>query len=206
MLTVACVLKSGGEYTQDHVRHLRDGVARHLALEHRFVCLTDTPMSDVHSILLQHDWPGWWSKIELWRPGLFDGPVIYLDLDTVICRPIDDIVLGHRFTVLRNMWVADGHPRIGSGLMAWNADLSAIYETFRTDPPWFQSQCVTKDNWGDQGFIQRHTPIAPERWQTRHPGRVVSFKRECQAGVPPRASIICFHGQPRPWTTPFWDL
>ena len=208
MLTVCCVLRSGGDYGWRHVRHLRAGVRKWLFAPFRFVVLTD--MQDDYFICepLIHGWPGWFSKIEMFRPGLFPGETLYFDLDSVIVGPLDHLVTGHRFTVLRNMWVEPGHPRIGSGLMAWRGDLSAIYEAFRVDPARHMAECVTKDRWGDQGFIQWHAPVPMERWQDKHPGAVVSWKRGVlpnHGRVPADASIVVFHGLPRPWTTSLWN-
>lgn len=116
---------------------------------------------------------------------------------------LDAIVLGHRFTVLQNFW-ADAYRepgRIGSGLMAWDCDLSGIYESFRHDADRYLAEYKTKAKWGDQGFIKDHAPVEPERWQTKCPGRIVSFKKHVRPsrGVPAGASVVCFHGQPRPW-------
>ena len=47
---IACVLKSGGDF---------------LPAE-EFICLTDLDL-DCQTLALDHDWPGWWSKIELFR-------------------------------------------------------------------------------------------------------------------------------------------
>lgn len=205
-LTVACVLKSGGEYKPEHVLALRAGVARHLSLPHRFVCLTDTPITDVNCILLHHDWPRWWPKLELWRPGVLTGPVLYIDLDTLIVGPIDDLALGHRFTVLRNVWVEADSPRIGSGLMAWDCDLSHIYRQFCTSPEAYMAAGTTRENLGDQGFIQHYAPVPMDRWQDRFPGMVVSYRRHCARGVPAGASIVCFGGPVRPWDTALWGM
>jgi hypothetical protein len=204
MLSVACVLKSGGEYKPEHVIRLRDAVARWLSLPYLFTCLTDIPQPDYHCILLKDDWPGWWSKISLFRPGLFAGPTLYLDLDTLITGPLDDIATGHRFTVLRNVWVDPPSPRIGSGVMAWDTreapGLASIYERFVDNPARHMRQPQVADNLGDQGFIQRSMPFPAERWQDKHPGRVVSWRRHCAGGgVPPGASIVCFGGKVRPW-------
>lgn len=204
MLTVACVLRDGGEYHAGHVQALAERVDRHLTLPHRFVCLTDTLVTGIDVVMLEHDWPGWWAKIELFRPGLFDGPVLYLDLDTIPVRNMDEIAVGHTFTVLRNFWVEPGHERIGSGLMAWNTDLSAIYEAFRRDPS-VRDQYVEKQAWGDQGFVQQWAWKA-DRWQVKHPGKVVSYKMHCGEGIPQGAAVVCFHGQPRPWATRLWRL
>lgn len=208
MLTVACVMKSGGEYTPYHVKALAASVRKHLTRRHRFVCLTDIPKkmpANVMPIELPDDWPGWWSKICLFKKGLIEGPVFYMDLDTIPVRNIDDLVLGHRFTVLRNFWTTTG--LIGSGLMAWNYDLSPIYHAFKLDPQQFIDTYKTRERWGDQGFIFHHTPIKYEMWQRLHPDRIVSWKLGCHAGqVPKSASIVCFHGVPRPWNTPLWSV
>lgn len=197
MLTVATVLKSGGEYRPEHVAALRDGFRRHLSLPHRFVCLSDMN-APCETIPLEHRWKGWFSKIELFRPGLFDGPVFYADLDTVIVGPLDDLVTGHLFTVLENFW---SKARIGSGLMAWSIDLSKIYDDFAVAPKRHMAECTTTEKWGDQGFIRFHTPVEPERFQTISPGKVVSFKKHVLPArrVPDRAAVVCFHGQPRPF-------
>lgn len=209
MLTVVCVLKGGGDYRPEHVHALRDGVARNLTTPHQFVCLTDMAVDCDHLWLLR-GWPGWWSKMELFD-GRITGPTLYLDLDTIITGPLDEIVIGHTFTVLRNFWAVEYNEpnRIGSGLMAWDEDLSAIYKTFASKPDHFLCKYKTKGgsstfiraHFGDQMFIQHHTPILMERWQDKFPGKVVSFKKHVlpNGGVPKGASICCFHGVPRPW-------
>lgn len=202
MLIVACVLRSGGEYGPEHVLRLRGQVATALSRPHRFVCLADCAVEGVETRALLHDWPRWWAKLELFRPGLFDGPVLYLDLDTSLFGRIDDMALGHRFTVLRNVWVNPPNPRIGSAVMAWDGDLSALYAAFAADPERHMAECVTKEKFGDQGFIQTHAPIAMQRWQDLFPGRVVGFRRDCANGIPAGASIICFGGPVRPWSLP----
>ena len=59
----------------------------------RFVCLTNVPDEfdeTMEVIPLKHNWKGWWSKLELFRPGVFeDGDrVFYLDLDSVIVQSL----------------------------------------------------------------------------------------------------------------------
>lgn len=196
MLTVACVLKTGGEYNPGHVRALRDDIREHVKVPYRFVCLSDLPGKGYDVIRLRHDWRGWFSKIELFS-GVLTGPVFYLDLDTRIVGPIDDMVTGHRFTVLENF---HSPARIGSGLMAWDADLTEIYRVFLTNPAAFMAEYVTTERWGDQGFIKFNSPIEPERWQSKHPGRVVSARLIEKSGVPAGASIVCYGGPRRPWT------
>lgn len=80
-LTAVCInqdnyLGRGEEY----VSKLRNMVARNLTVPYEFVCLTDLPRK------------GWWSKLELFKPGRFTGPVLYLDLDIIITANIDHLV------------------------------------------------------------------------------------------------------------------
>lgn len=209
MLTVACVLRSGGDFHADHVRHLQDGVRRWLTLPNRFVCLTDTPVAGVDCITDQNLPPKWWGKLTLFKRGLFNSPVFFADLDTVIVGPLDQIVTGHRFTVLDNFWngkrgLAGEARYIGSGLMAWDCDLSPIHDAFAADPARFMAEYQTKEKWGDQAFIRDHTPVPVDRWQEKHPGAVFGFKHHCKNGVPAGASVVCFGGRPRPWHTDLW--
>lgn len=89
-LTVACVLKSGGDFDAEYVERLRDGVSKHLG-PHRFVCLSDVPVP-CERISLKHDLPGWWSKMELFRPDTGLGDIFYLDLDTVIVGDLSPLL------------------------------------------------------------------------------------------------------------------
>lgn len=95
-LTVACVLWVGDfrkrNYTPEWVRKLRNMVARNLFVPHRFVCLSNVEIDDVERLPFKHDWPGWFSKIELFRPGNgLEGRVLYLDLDVLITGNLQPI-------------------------------------------------------------------------------------------------------------------
>jgi hypothetical protein len=210
MLTVACVYKGGvwtpsklpGGYGPRHVERLRKLAARYLTVPHRFVCLTDDVAGvaeavagnhkhPVELIPLIHGWPGWWSKLELFRPGLLTkGRVLYIDLDTDIVGNIDHMVGNKKFTVLLNL-SSRKRGRIGSGLMFWNGDYSYLYKVFREEP----DKCMgvyskTSDRWGDQGLLQEHLD-SWLCWQDLFPNQVRSFKLD-----KPHASdrIICIHG------------
>ena len=188
---VACVLRSGGDYAVDYVEHLQAGLAEHTPSA-RLVCLSDCAVP-CERIPLIHDWPHWWPKIELFRPGLFSGPVLYLDLDTLIVGDLSPLMEHpHRFTALTDFLTpARG---IGSGVMAWNGDYSHIYHRFSEDPEGWQARCRNGRNaWGDQGFIGQQ--VKADRWQDIYPNAIQSAKVRGPRG---RARIICFHGKPRP--------
>lgn len=198
-LTVACVLKSGGDFDERYVLALRHGVDKNLHKNHRFVCLSDVSITCCERIRLEHGWKGWWSKLELFRQGLFDDDmVLYLDLDTLIVGDMDPLLdIDHKFSMLHGFRHVE---RRASGVMIWRGDYSHLYEemVLRADEildpdtqqflPWDQD-FIDKNVQKFYGF--RPTPIQP-----MFP--VFSYKRHCKEGLPRRASIVCFHGVPRP--------
>jgi len=156
----------------------------------------DEPFLTLHDGNLKHDWPGWWSKMEMFS---YPGPVLYMD---VACRPVGDLTplleaaISHKFIVIRDF---NTHQRnVQSGVMAWNGDMSYLYRQFRQDPEGHMARFVTPRWWGDQGFIEAHAG-SWEYWQDVVPGAVVSYKKNCQDKVPEKAKIVCFHGKPKPW-------
>lgn len=198
MLTVACVYKPGGGFSDDYVYRLRDGVKQHCQAEHNFVCLTSQRLKSVETIPLAQDWIGWWNKLQLFKKDQFSGPVVYFDLDTMIVGDITDIVSKpQEFAVLSDFY---GKHRINSGVMAWNADKdwSALYELFDASRVPEYSQSMEK--WGDQGWIENNLLEPPARLQDQFPGKIVSYKADIrkQNAVPEGAAIVCFHGKPRP--------
>ena len=185
--TVLTVLRSGGDYTFEHVERLR-AQCEQTTPGVRFFCLHDEAML--------HRWPGWWAKMELFR---FTGPVLYMDLDTAVVgnlTPLLDAATEHDFIALRNPLPTPS--RFGSGLMAWRGDMSHVYTRFRRDPRIHMSRCNTQQLWGDQGFISEDCPN-PVLWQDLFPGEILSWKVDCKQGIPETACVVYFHGQPRPW-------
>jgi hypothetical protein len=204
VLTVACVLRSGGIYDAEWVRKLRDGVAGNLTLPHRFFCMSDVDVPCEHAPLL-NDWPGWWSKIELFRYGLFVGPVLYLDLDTVVVGSLDTIAVHpHRFTMAHEFY----RPHLlCSTAMAWHGDYSFIYEAFEADSVGiarrYDLELPRTGRIGDQAFIEDNLRAAGDQVATfrdlfgEH--SVASYKvHECQAAPPTDAAVVAFHGSPKP--------
>lgn len=189
MLTVACVLRASPDYDAEYVERLWRGVADNLDQEHRFVCLSDVPVP-CERIPLVTDWPGWLSKLELFRPELFDGPTIYLDLDSVVIGPLDEIAsYPHRFSMLSDFYTPK-YP--ASGVMGWCGDYTHIFTDFKAE--FIPEYRTFSPHRGDCGWIVTNVGHQVERLQTIHDGLFGSYK----AGVPNTASIVCFHGKPRP--------
>lgn len=196
MLTVACVLKSGGIYDASWVVRLQAGVSRHLPIEHRFVCLSDVDVP-CERIALEHDWPGWWSKIELFK---LKAPVLFFDLDTAIVGDLSDIarevVAIPGFHLLRDFYRHDGW---GSGVMGWSGptaanDVLRWYRAFESDPEFWMKTCGGA---GDQNFIERMQHRVTRCWHPDVARGIVSYKIHCRNGIPDAARVVCLHGKPK---------
>jgi hypothetical protein len=199
-LTVYTVLRTGGDFGREYVERIARGVERHLPGVD-FRCLSDDSGVTGH-MALDHDWPTWWSKLELFRPDL-RGDILYLDLDTVICGGLSEIAGVGRLTVLRDFYHYFAHGRangIGSGLMYLpEADRAAIWERWIADPSHWMAQC---GQFGDQRFLELiGLRESAARWQDLVPGQVVSYKAHCRDQRPPDARLVCYHGKPRPHET-----
>lgn len=194
MIRIVCVLRSGGEYRPEHVIRLRDQVARHLAGA-RFLCLADVTVPGVDCVPLYSDWPGWWAKMELFRPGL-DGDLLYMDLDSAIVGDLSEMAGIGRLTIMRDVYRPAGLQ--SSVMFLPELDRPAVWRRFRADPARWMTRYRPG---GDQAFLEKAWAGSPPAlWQEQLPGQVVSWKVHVQGrGFPAGARFIAFHGRPRPW-------
>lgn len=213
MIAFACVLQNAPKcpYTVEYITRMQATIFQAYRYVHAFFVLTDLPRPswfvDTATQMCHWEeingWPGWWSKIELFRPGRFHGfdRVVYFDLDTVIYNL--DWVHGlpsDRFAALTD-WLEP--PWMNSSVMSWEPgnDTDEIYRRFASNP--IEYQRIYRrypDMWGDQGFIQgmlQHVGKPIAYLQDLFPGEFTSFKVH---SVPEkqRSSVVCFHGRPRP--------
>lgn len=197
MLTVICVLRSGGIYDASWVEKLKNACERNLP-PHTFNCLSDVPVP-CNRIPLQHDWPSWWAKIELFRPGVIDGPTLYLDLDTIVVGKVEILRNGVDFAMLQSFWIPD---MVGSGVMYFSGENVPhhIYEKFAKQPQAYikhHERNAEGTYVGDQAFIWDAMKHDVPRINDYLPG-IKSYKMNCIRRLPEDASIVCFHGRPRP--------
>lgn len=194
----------------EYVEKLYRGVSRNLG-QFEFVCFTDDPDPYSEGIikreLPQPGIKGWWNKLALFKPGVFnDGDrVLFLDLDTVITGSLDRIaaydgefaMLGPFFANVSAIFAGNQ-----SGVMAWRGGFGApIWETF-------EAQGYPEIPGGDQAFINA-LKLNPDCLQDKFPGAIMSFKAE-GGRAPADESIVCFHGLPRPhqcngWVKDYWN-
>lgn len=215
MLRICCV-KVGSAYDARYVNLLANMCTRNLEVgtPGTFHCFTDDPSGldehiQAHSV--PHGFNGWWAKLHLFQDEHFDDGdrIVYIDLDTVILGPLDDIVKydGH-FAILRDFFKP--HDDMQSAFMAWPANTQqAILDKWNAmDRPELKG--------GDQELVQlslEERGVKPDFWQDLFPKKFVSYKAGSYKRVPPRgASVICFHGQPKPhncganWIDGVWKI
>ena len=202
MATLVTVLKSGGRYDAVWVERLARGVRRFAPAFDRIVCLTDMPLAvpGVEGVALRHGWPGWWSKMEAFRPGLATGTVLLCDLDTVFAGPADALAEPGLAAMEDYFHVG----RLSSALLRWEGDaLAFVYETFAADPArWMEpGSCGPVPNGvhGDQVVIDhllRERGVRPAFLQRRHPG-LLDFYDPARSTCGP---VVIFIGPSKPDT------
>lgn len=209
MITIALVLKSGGPYTPDYVIRLVNSIKKNASVPYQIVCLTDMEIDEpsVHSIPLKHNWPGWWSKIELFRPDIALSKTVYMDLDTLVVGNIDellDLAAKDEFYVLRGFNQRQGLPpqslNFATGVMVGGfSSLPDVYHTFAADS--LRHIAVERTNWrcGDQGFISDITGVNIPSIQSQLPENYIVGRKITSDGniIPKEARVICWSGEPR---------
>lgn len=191
MLTVWAVCV-GTKYSAGDVYMLRDMVARNLSMPYQFRCLTDRVMPFVDCFIPAETWPGWFSKLLLFKYSM--GPSLYLDLDSVVAGPLDGLV-STRLSMPAN-WGQSGHGGCQSSVMSWCGDYSGLLDNF--DPSKIDANGLTYEGcWGDQEYITREFGNPGGAFINAMRG-VLSYKYHCQNGLPEGAKVVCFHGEPKP--------
>jgi hypothetical protein len=185
-----------GPFFAKYVRVLREAVSAHLSLPHRFVCLSDVAVP-CERVAFHWLWPGAWAKLELFRHGLFDGPVLYLDLDTVVLGGLDELAR----VALDGEFAAVSHRAGGldAAVMAWRVDCSPLYRRYAWLPEYWNRR---HRDVGHRGYIEAGLRRAGVAWRAIEktlPGSVVDYA-DLRAGAvaPPSARLCVFHGRPRP--------
>jgi hypothetical protein len=196
----------------EYIDKLKASVARHLEAQHWFCCLRldSEPVRSEESgergnpsPLTPHPSPvfgGWFRKLEIFRPGRFTGRVLYLDLDSVIVGALDPLAYRKGAVHLKDwgwkdnvhfggVWSFDAEQE---GRRIWEAYNDSVPANFKDDQDWLTSLGI----WG---------PLPPHL--------VRSYRYHCsQNSPPPGASVVAFHGRPKPhemltpWVKEAWRL
>ncbi len=195
-LTVWCVC-TGDKYNTGYVYALKEAVDKFLTVEHEFKCITEHDLDGITTIKPVVEYAGWWSKLNLFAPGVATGKSLYLDLDVVITKNIDYLVeYTDTFSAPAN-WAQSGHGGIQSSVMCWQGNWHHPFENFDYEKD-------SKRLWGDQEFLWE---LLVDDWQ-KIPN-IGSYKYHCRNDIPDWLNIMCFHGKPDPhevkdeWILPF---
>lgn len=202
MSTLITVLKGGGRYDARWVERLARGVRCHAPAFTRILCLTDGPLAvdGVARVPLRHDWPGWWAKMEAFRPGLSEGTTLLCDLDTVFTGPAD--ALARPGLAAMEDYFHEG--RLSSALLRWDGDeLAGLYARFAAEPErWMTAgSCGPVPNavHGDQVVIDhllRREGVRPRFFQEIAPGLLDFYDPRRDAHGP----VVIFIGEAKPDT------
>jgi hypothetical protein len=212
MNQVICVLKSGGIYSAKDVDKLQSQVKRHLSVPHEFVCLSDVDVS-CKRIALEHDFEGWWSKIELFRPGVIQAKTVYLDLDMVILGDFATIFDRQEDFAMMENFNRSGFP--SSTIMFFNHKSPLeVYKRFVVNSEyWLKYHKDHRDGpyLGDQAFIWDSLGRNVSLFQPQEYG-IKSYRKQIlpTGNLPKHAKIISFAGPYKPhnvqheWLTAAW--
>jgi hypothetical protein len=171
MINITCVLRQGGKvgYDPTWVDKLHNSIKRNVTLPYKFVCLSDCDVN-CDRIELEKGSPGFWAKLQLFKPGLFTGPVMYFDLDTVICKNIDSIIKnsqGKKFV----MWIESDRQIHSSAMMYWEGDYSFLWDIYKSkDFAYWKKTFCEPPLYGDQALISQNTThelfldYCPKEW------------------------------------------
>ncbi len=222
IIDCACVIHSSG-YTWEYVEKLHSmlervrpgGIRLHVYTEHH----RSVPPHMVKHCL--EEWPGvggpkksWWYKLQLFNRDLFNGNLLYFDLDTVIVREIDWITkldLNYLWAIRDFRYLQTPEKQgLNSSVMWFNVPrVSWLWDEFKS-----QDIATTIRRYpGDQDYIQHQLGInryrlMPEsqfqswRWQCIDGGYDFARRRHKIPGagvnIDPRTSVLVFHGHPKP--------
>ena len=233
MKRVVICMKWGDLYGPDYVNVLFNAVGKNLAQPFRFVCLTDC-YDGLHSDIETFPIPdigctpemwkhGAWPKLSVFASNLYDlsGRALFIDMDTVICGKLDQFFEVKAPLIAIDTgenWHPGGQPGqvnalVGTGIFAFDiGGQTQILNEFQKNPQMAFETCGLEQVW-----VQK-TASSIAYWPL---GWVISFKNWLRQPIgfdifmapkepPEAASIVAFHGDPRPIslvrsTLGFWD-
>lgn len=206
----------GSSYSAQHVIDLYHQICANLAYPVKFHVYTEASRK-VAEPFIHHALPdltathGWWYKMALFNSSLYAGPLLYLDLDIVIANDLTwitrldtDHIWGIRD--FRKLWDP-----------AWNGYNSSVlwFDTRKFDWLWkdFNTDIMQKfygdQDWITEKIIPQDRRFFPDesmvswRWQCKDGGwdhKSRSYKHVGAGTSTLGASVLVFHGDPKPWS------
>ena len=192
----------GDKYPDYYVQRLQREVRKYLSKPHRFVCITDREIDGVETMPFPEDYPGWWSKVALFKSGVASGTNLWLDLDVVLTGSLDDMLdkYGNSPLAMPTNWANSGHGGCQSSVMIWadNAMARKIYEQFDPSIAYWPPRNEPGVLWGDQEWITDLRDSREIKVEPIDPAWIRSYKYHCRGGLPHDCRVVVFHGDPKP--------
>ena len=204
MLNIVCINAGnyqgiGAEYVNALCHHIKDNCTENF----EFTCFTD----DEYLLTCPETKPipeenlsGWWNKVALFKPGVFErgDRVLYLDLSAIPRKNIDALAgRTEPFIMVQPFGASGPFGGLQSSVMAWTVSerTEAIWEVYEAKG--------RPQDWpgGDQAFIEAFGPHDVWSWDEIIPGAVRSWKWHKDGDDP---IVQVFHGHPKPHELPGW--
>jgi len=168
---------TGDKYPDRYVDILYNMVSRHTN-NFKFFVITDRQRalnSNIHQVIIDQIFPTWWNKVHLFNAKHpFVGDIIYMDLDVVIFRSIENLwnFEPNHFTIIQdfNRCRIPNYNVKNSSVMKWrHGEYNHIWEKFKSDP-----SAIIKKYKGDQDYMTKELKdpkLWPHNW-------IMSYKWE----------------------------
>lgn len=206
------------EFSAEHVNRLRAMVERYYPAPHTFRCVTNHPKGIDPRVVIVADTedfaavrsphgganPSCYRRLRAFHPNAaqwFGERFVCLDLDVLLVgdvRPLFDCADDFK------IWQDPMHPKQGNGSM-WLLRAGSRPFVWRHFYPESSPGIARAAGYAgsDQAWMSYCLPEAP-RW-TRADG-VLSYRVDCNCGLPSGASVVSFHGSVKPWSSgsPAW--
>jgi hypothetical protein len=213
---IVCV-KYGTKYGPEYVNKLYSMVERHLSIPFTFYCITENSAGIDNPLIKFIESPknlaGWWCKpYVLSKDNGLVGPTLYLDLDIVIIRSIDNI-FNFRPSPLNiaKDFIRKFNPdwdKYNSSVFTFDApDLDIHWRNF------YQNSEMNQMTYpGDQDWMYSEIKdvsyfpdawIRSYKWDVKNqPFLTISDEKnnfdDLPSDIPEECSILVFHGDPKP--------
>jgi hypothetical protein len=197
----------------EYIQRLRDGVRRNLPRPFRFVVFSDRDLKidGVETLPLDPRMFRWnLQKMVMYSPeaGLA-GKVLALDLDVVVTGPLNDLITYKAPFITceaayKKNWC-------GGSVIGFRPPYGQdeFWKPLEEDREFWEYYSRGSERcYYNMRFSCMQKP--PKFWQDRFPGQIVSYKVDCENGLPEGARIVRFHGKPRPhqvndlWVKEHW--
>jgi hypothetical protein len=199
----------GRDFCEEDVWQLYRSVDKHIKIPFTFYTLTNRMNANLpgERIELKYNLPGWWSKVELFRPDLPKHRTLYLDLDSHVIRGLQPIIEFKGDLVMFNTRVPNWKVRKEPGLVCRyqaatmlfdpaSPVMNLVWKRFQENPKkWMMNFRSEQDMYG--AWIPNQ-PTFPDNWMIK--------LDNCWGMKQPPDNAIIVTGQPKrdSFRNPIW--